>query len=301
MSARILSGIYAIRNTLNGKVYVGSAVNVDARWVLHRLHLNRGSHHCPPLQHAWVKHGDLAFVFEIIEAVERRKEALHSREQAHLDDAFATGLAYNVCRTAASCLGIKRSAETRAKQSAALGGRKLSPEHVAKIVVRMRGHNFSPEHLAKATAATRGRKRTAEDRAKMSASRRNSPDIRWIEFNGKRAPITDWGRALGMDLSLLQYRLAHWPLERALTEPVGMQGRVRSPETIAKHAAAIRGRKLSAEHRAKIGASGRGRKKSAEHRAKISVGLRGKQNFLGRKHTAETLARMSASQRARYA
>jgi GIY-YIG catalytic domain len=40
MSARILCGIYQIRNTLNGKVYVGATTNLTERWRLHRFHLN---------------------------------------------------------------------------------------------------------------------------------------------------------------------------------------------------------------------------------------------------------------------
>jgi hypothetical protein len=108
MSARILSGIYRIRNTVNGCVYVGSAVNFTDRWRRHTLDLSRGSHHCPPLQDAWVEDGETAFVFEIIEAVECNKKALDLREQAHLDEALATGLAYNIARKAYSCLGVKR-------------------------------------------------------------------------------------------------------------------------------------------------------------------------------------------------
>jgi group I intron endonuclease len=143
MSARILSGIYWIRNTLNGKRYVGSAVNVDKRLRDHRALLNKGAHHCRSLQYAWVKHSEAAFIFEPIEAVEPTKAALDSREQAHLDTAFATGLAYNICRKAGSCLGVKRSAATRGKMSLArksldLKGEKFGRLTALKIVGRHR-------------------------------------------------------------------------------------------------------------------------------------------------------------------
>lgn len=71
MSAQILCGIYRIRNTLNEKVYVGSAVDIRKRWQGHKSHLDEGVHHCRYLQRAWLKHGEIAFVFEFIEAVKR--------------------------------------------------------------------------------------------------------------------------------------------------------------------------------------------------------------------------------------
>lgn len=111
MSTQIVSGIYRIRNTLNGRVYVGASANLTDRWRLHRLHLNRGGHHCRALQNAWVKYGEPAFVFEIMEAIEL-KEARDSREQVYLDDAFATGLAYNIARKASSHLGVTCSAKS---------------------------------------------------------------------------------------------------------------------------------------------------------------------------------------------
>ena len=39
MNKATRSGIYAITNTANGKVYVGSAVNIHGRW---RVHLSDG-------------------------------------------------------------------------------------------------------------------------------------------------------------------------------------------------------------------------------------------------------------------
>lgn len=95
LPALIASGIYRIRNTVNGRSYTGQAVDFYDRWRKHRRDLNKGSHHSPHLQHAWVRYGETAFAFEIIETIERNKKALDSREQVYLDDAFASGMAYN--------------------------------------------------------------------------------------------------------------------------------------------------------------------------------------------------------------
>jgi group I intron endonuclease len=174
MSARIVCGIYRIRNTLNGRVYVGSAVNTSKRWMLHRIHLNRGDHHCPLLQRAWVKHGEPAFVFEIIEVVERTRD-LESREQVYLDDAFATGLAYNICRTAGSILGVRRTEATREKLSLVNKGRRRSAEARARMSLAHKGVPLSPERCARQSAARKGiptRIPSAETRAKMSLAKK---------------------------------------------------------------------------------------------------------------------------------
>jgi group I intron endonuclease len=64
------SGIYAIRCLVNGKVYVGSAVNIVSRWRVHKHHLTHHKHHSIHLQRVWDKHGPEAFSWEILEYVE---------------------------------------------------------------------------------------------------------------------------------------------------------------------------------------------------------------------------------------
>jgi hypothetical protein len=272
------SGIYAIRNIVNGRVYVGSAVNLPKRWLEHKRQLGKGAHHCAPLQHAWVKHRETAFVFEFIEAVERNKKTLESREQVHLDEAFATGRPYNTCRKAHSRLGVTGSPKLH------------EGERFGRLVItgfagiRPVGVDKSWNRPFYSCLCDCGRRTTVvQQKLKNGHTKscgclrgsRASRRTRWIEFNGKRLTLAGWARALGTNASVLLHRLAHWPLERALTELVGMGRRVRSAEATAKQAAAIRGRKLSAEHCAKVGAALRGRKKSAEHIAKLrAAGLR---------------------------
>lgn len=172
MADSIVSGIYAILNTLNGKVYVGSAANFALRWHEHRYFLNKGTHHSQRLQNAWVKYGAAAFVFEIIEAVERTREALLAREQAHLDEAFATGLPYNICRVAGSSLGTKHTLETRANMSATRMGRKLTPEVRANMSAAQMGKKLTLKHRHNMAEALKGRKLPPETRAKMAAAKR---------------------------------------------------------------------------------------------------------------------------------
>ena len=91
------SGIYAIENTVNGKIYVGSAVNLGRRFKDHRVHLNQGKHHSLKLQRAWNKYGAAVFVFKILEAIKNHNE-LVLREQYWIDTLDVLGdFGYNIC------------------------------------------------------------------------------------------------------------------------------------------------------------------------------------------------------------
>ena len=94
------SGVYQIRCKRNGKIYVGSAVNLMARWKGHQRQLLRGLHHNPYLQHAWMLYGATSFEFIVLELAEgaRRLEA----EQRWIQDTGCTDrrIGFNVKREA---------------------------------------------------------------------------------------------------------------------------------------------------------------------------------------------------------
>ena len=64
------TGIYKIVNTLNNKVYVGSAIDIDTRWRRHKKMLIECYHHSKKLQNSYNKHGINNFNYEIIELCE---------------------------------------------------------------------------------------------------------------------------------------------------------------------------------------------------------------------------------------
>jgi group I intron endonuclease len=61
------SGIYAIRNKINNKVYVGSAKNFDARWKRHCKDLSHNRHSSIKLQRSYNKHGHASFSFVVLQ------------------------------------------------------------------------------------------------------------------------------------------------------------------------------------------------------------------------------------------
>ena len=64
------SGVYQIRCIPTGKIYIGSAVDLRARWEHHRQSLRRGDHSNIHLQNAWDKYGKANFEFSVLELVD---------------------------------------------------------------------------------------------------------------------------------------------------------------------------------------------------------------------------------------
>lgn len=128
------SGIYRIKNKLNGKSYIGSAKNIRIRWKIHRADIRRQDHDNIYLQAAFDKYGFENFEWTVIELVDCSE--LIAREQHWMDHfcAHDRRYGYNLSPTAGSPLGVKHTPESRARMSAAHMGHKRSPETNAKII-----------------------------------------------------------------------------------------------------------------------------------------------------------------------
>ena len=61
------AGVYQIRNLVNGKIYVGSSVNLKQRKANHFSKLKKQTHDNAHLQAAYNKYGKENFIFEVIE------------------------------------------------------------------------------------------------------------------------------------------------------------------------------------------------------------------------------------------
>lgn len=69
-----VGGIYAIRCSVNGKVYVGDAKAVNMRWNNHTSALKRGIHQLRELQKDWDKYGPHAFSVELLQECHDKAE-----------------------------------------------------------------------------------------------------------------------------------------------------------------------------------------------------------------------------------
>jgi group I intron endonuclease len=144
------SGVYVIRCS-NGKVYVGSSANIERRWREHRNLLEKGKSPHRHLQSAWRKYGAANFEWGVLEFCETSH--LLYREQVYLDllRSYEGNFGYNTCVIPNSQLGIKRSEELKAKQSAMMKAVMACPEMRAKII----GVSHTPEVQARRNATHR--------------------------------------------------------------------------------------------------------------------------------------------------
>jgi group I intron endonuclease len=210
----MVAGVYWILNLVNGKVYIGSSVDVENRLQNHKKDLIAGNHRNPYLQRAWDKQPDSTlWNFEILEEVvdeiwlRARESAWILRLQSHLRD---TG--YNAaqngwdggtwpgqveaCRAAGkkrvgtekfdrwknSRVGAIVFEETRAKSRDSLARRKSRGEEI---------HKFTEEDQAKSLAASIGRKKSVEELRLMSEGVKKSwtPERRAAQSERARKQI----------------------------------------------------------------------------------------------------------------
>lgn len=154
------AGVYYIKNTVNGKLYVGSSVNMRNRWRRHRSDLRWGRHNNPKLLSAWNKYGEAAFEFGVLEYV-TVAESLRVREE-HFR--VTLNAAYNCLSALAGGVGGRVSRTT---------GRTLTAEHRARISAGITGHTVSDETRRKIGEASRQRRHTAATRARLSEAGRD--------------------------------------------------------------------------------------------------------------------------------
>ena len=134
------SGIYRIRNLINNKFYIGSAVNLNKRKNQHFHYLRNNIHHNKPLQNSFNKHKEENFIFEIM--CYCYKEDLITNEQFYIDKYKPH---YNICKIAGSSLGRKPTEETILKMKISHYNRnyKHSEETKIKMSLSHKGKTIS--------------------------------------------------------------------------------------------------------------------------------------------------------------
>lgn len=167
------TGIYAIINCVNGKLYVGSARgSLSRRWSVHRCLLRMGKHDNHYLQAAWNKYGENAFEWRVLwnclptECLDWKQwwiDRLQAADRKH---------GYNLSPAAGSSLGIKRSDETKERMRISMLGHKHSEEAKSKMSKAALGRKHTEERKKKIGKASLGRKHSEEARMKISASRK---------------------------------------------------------------------------------------------------------------------------------
>lgn len=123
------TGIYQIVLKDDGRSYIGSAMNIEKRWKAHRDKSKPGPDR-QVISRAIAKYGIENFEWKILE--ECSVENLIDREQFWLDQIrpfVDEGNGFNVRKIAKSNLGIKRTVESRQKQSKTMQGKPKTESH----------------------------------------------------------------------------------------------------------------------------------------------------------------------------
>jgi group I intron endonuclease len=227
------SGIYIIRNNVNGNVYIGSSVNLTYRKNKHFSMLASGSHKNRHLQNAWNKYGTGNFSFKILLFCAPFNLLFYEQRAINA----YTNRIYNTCLIAGSRFGQHMSDEHKEKLRATnIGntytlGRKLSDEHKAKIG-------------AAAKLMHTGRKHSAESKRNMSLSHMGH-----IPSQSTRQKLSEAVRKSWLVEDIRNRRIIH------------RIGRRVSNDTKAKISTTLKGHTVSEESRIKMSQSHKNRTK----------------------------------------
>ena len=213
------SGVYIIRNSVNGKVYVGSAANFWKRYQKHANNLKNQNHHCAPLQRFAAKYGADKLRFEVLELTQLEKQALIECEQKWIDCLRCCDResGFNLAPVAGSTLGVKHSEESRAARV----GKRLSEETKRRLSEAHKGKSQKPF-----TEEQRERQRAAVSAAAKLKKGRPATPRTTEQREQQRAAVV-----------------------------AANTGRKMPPESVRKSAEARRGKKRSPEVGAKISAA----------------------------------------------
>ena len=153
-----ISGIYQIQSTkIPTKSYIGSAFNISKRWYMHLNLLRKNTHPNPKLQNHFNKYGEADFQFSILLGCP--KEDLIKTEQYFID---SYNPYFNICKTAGSQFGLKRSIETKIKISTSKKGKPTWNKGKKGIYSDETLRNMSESHI--------GRTQSEEWKIKISNS-----------------------------------------------------------------------------------------------------------------------------------
>jgi group I intron endonuclease len=260
---RLKSGIYKITCIITGKVYIGSSINIEKRWLYHKEDLRKDRHRNQILQRAWEKYGSENFKFEVVEYIP--EEALIEKEQYYIDlyKAADKKYGYNICPAAGTTRGVKRPN--------ANWGRVLSDETKQKIANSLSGFKHSPEAKANMSAARKGKKRapmSEEQKQRLSEAKRGThPNI----SPEKRRELSERMKGNKFSVGLSPSEETREKLRVARKGRTPSLGMTHTEEARAKISVAHKGKSLQPEHRAKIAAAHMGKKQSAEHRKNLAL------------------------------
>lgn len=202
-------GVYQIRNTVTGAIYIGSTgASFRQRWHEHRSALRRGTHGNIYMRRSWAKHGESAFVFEILVTCTHTEDvhecerswlawmfehiSPHQRYNRYPDPTGPVGMA--ITEAARQKLKSRRpTSESRDRMSVAQRKRfdtqGVSDETRRRMGLASRNRVVSDETRTRQSISLKGRKLGALHRQHLSDASRRSPAKQAGPHHGSAKPF----------------------------------------------------------------------------------------------------------------
>jgi group I intron endonuclease len=110
-------GIYRITNEHNGKIYIGSAVDLYQRFIEHSSTLRKGNHFNKHLQRAYNKYKEENFTLEVLQECNENDLIFYEQKYLDITLCFNNKIGYNISSIAGNTLGFRFSKEQRKQLS----------------------------------------------------------------------------------------------------------------------------------------------------------------------------------------
>lgn len=160
-----MQGVYKIINSVNGRSYIGSSIDIKKRYGVHMSKLRYDKHNNKSLQQDFNLLGEEVFSLEVVEKFTGDDlSELRDMEQLYLEAEFQTGNLYNE-KPCAMGQGFG--------EHNPLYGRRLSEDHRKKIGVASKKYATEDRMnymRSKITTTMHGKTHTKETKARMSAA-----------------------------------------------------------------------------------------------------------------------------------
>jgi len=195
-------GIYEIYNKETGRRYIGSSIEIERRFHVHKLMLNSNKHDNKYLQNAWNKHGESSFEFKIIETCS--KEDRLNREQYYLD---TIPKLYNLNPFAKETPKLTLEQIEYRTQKIKEHWEKHGTDKLKGKIPWNKGKTMSKEHCEKLKNSAKGRTQTKEGSEKrLKALSKKSKKV--LQYDKNMNFIKKWNSAREISESLLGYSIS---------------------------------------------------------------------------------------------
>jgi group I intron endonuclease len=188
-----VSGIYKIQSKIKPeRIYIGSAIDYKNRKSTHLNNLRKNKHHSIKLQNHYNEYGESDLIFKLIEPC--FPQFLLCREQEYID---SLNPYFNICKTAGSSLGIKRSDEYIKK----LKSRIVSDETRKLLGIKSKGNKgrkgtpLTDEHKEKIRQKQSGKNNSFYNKSHSEETKQKIRD--WDLSHNRKPPCYHKGRKKG--------------------------------------------------------------------------------------------------------